>query len=49
MQLLRSSGAMTGEELEGARKVLNAAAMTYVAAALASVLTLLRLVLLSRR
>jgi hypothetical protein len=49
MQLLTTSGAMTPEELEGARRVLNAAAMTYVAAALASVLTLLRLVLLSRR
>jgi Zn-dependent membrane protease YugP len=49
LQLLRSNGAMNRTELEGARKVLNAAAMTYVAAALASVLTLLRLLLLSRR
>lgn len=49
MQLLARSGTMTQGELEGARKVLNAAAMTYVAAALASVLTLLRLVLISRR
>ncbi len=49
MQLLERSGTMTQGELEGARKVLNAAAMTYVAAALASVLTLLRLVLISRR
>jgi len=49
LMLLTTSGAMTRQELEGARKVLNAAAMTYVAAALASVLTLLRLVLLSRR
>ena len=49
MQLLEGSGTMTQGELEGARKVLNAAAMTYVAAALASVLTLLRLVLISRR
>ena len=49
MQLLERSGTMTQGELDGARKVLNAAAMTYVAAALASVLTLLRLVLISRR
>jgi len=48
LQLLSSTGVMTRDELAGARKVLNAAAMTYVAAALASVLTLLRLILLSR-
>jgi Zn-dependent membrane protease YugP len=48
MKVLASSGALSPDELEGARKVLNAAAMTYVAAALASVLTLLRLLLLSR-
>jgi len=48
LRLLSSSGAVTQDELVGARKVLNAAAMTYVASALASVLTLLRLVLLSR-
>ena len=48
MRLLERSGTMTRDELEGARKVLNAAAMTYVAAALASVLTLLRLILLGR-
>jgi len=40
---------LTEAELRGARKVLNAAAMTYVAAALASVLTLVRLLLLRRR
>ena len=34
------------EELKGARKVLSAAAMTYVAAAIASLLSLLRLVIL---
>ena len=48
MQLLSSSGTLTRQELEGARKVLNAAALTYVAAALASILTLLRLVLIGR-
>ncbi len=37
-----------GEELRGARKMLRAAAMTYVAALAASILQLLRLVLLTR-
>ncbi|MFP4385531.1 MAG: zinc metallopeptidase [Spirochaetia bacterium] len=48
VRILRKSGAMTERELHGAKKVLRAAAMTYVASALASVLTLLRLILLSR-
>jgi Zn-dependent membrane protease YugP len=38
---LRTGGYMTQEELAGARKVLNAAAMTYVAAFITSLLTLL--------
>jgi Zn-dependent membrane protease YugP len=38
---LDSGGLVTGEELNGARKVLNAAAMTYVAAFITSLLTLL--------
>ncbi len=41
MKNLESSGLLVGDELVGARKVLNAAAMTYVAAAAQSVLTLL--------
>jgi len=41
MTNLESSGLLVGDELVGARKVLNAAAMTYVAAAAQSVLTLL--------
>ena len=48
LRYLSTSGTVSGDEITGARKVLNAAAMTYVASALASVLTLLRLVLLSR-
>ena len=44
---------VTGEELRGARKVLTAAALTYLAAAISSILTLLYFVLraqgLSRR
>ena len=38
---LDSGGLVTSEELNGARKVLNAAAMTYVAAFITSLLTLL--------
>ena len=48
MAILRKSGVMNSSELTGAKRVLSAAAFTYVASALASVLTLLRLVLLSR-
>lgn len=40
---------LVGSEVAGARKVLNAAALTYVAAVLSSVLQLLRLVLMTRR
>lgn len=36
------------DELQGARKVLSAAAMTYVAAAVSAIMSLLRLLLLSR-
>lgn len=45
---LTNKSILVGEELEGAKKVLNAAALTYVAAALSAVLTLLRLILISR-
>lgn len=41
MRYLEGSGLLIGEELSGARKVLNAAALTYVAAAAQSILTLL--------
>lgn len=43
---LESSGQFTEEELKGVKKVLTAAALTYVAALLVSVMTLLRLVLI---
>jgi hypothetical protein len=38
---LQQGGMMSGEELGGAKKVLDAAAMTYIAAAATSILTLL--------
>jgi Zn-dependent membrane protease YugP len=41
MHMLESSGILLGDELTGARKVLDAAALTYVAAALQSILTML--------
>ncbi len=44
--VLRSSGMLTSEELKGSQKVLTAAALTYVAALLNSLLTILRLLVL---
>lgn len=49
MRALESGQMLSGEELRQARKVLTAAAMTYVAAMAVSLAQLLRLVLLSRR
>jgi Zn-dependent membrane protease YugP len=49
MKALASGGVMTQDELAGARAVLNAAAMTYVAAAAAAVLNLIRILLIARR
>jgi len=46
--ILRENNVLTQEELSGVRKVLTAAAMTYVASALTAVMSLLRLILLSR-
>ncbi|MBO5197929.1 MAG: zinc metallopeptidase [Lachnospiraceae bacterium] len=43
---LGNSGILYGEEIDSAKKVLSAAALTYVASAASSVLQLLRLVLL---
>lgn len=46
---LDREGILSGEELTGVKKVLRAAALTYVAAALTTAMQLLRLILLSRR
>ncbi len=46
IQTLRASGSFTEDELAGVKKVLSAAAMTYVAALLVSLMQLLRLVLI---
>jgi uncharacterized protein len=49
MTLLENRSILMGEELVGAKKVLSAAALTYVAAALMAILQLIRLILISRR
>ncbi len=46
LNTLESQNLLTFDEMTGARKVLKAAAMTYVAAAVSSVLSLLRLILI---
>ena len=46
LQILDESGMLYEDELRGAKKVLSAAAMTYVAAAIATLLSLLRLIIL---
>lgn len=47
MRMLESTGALSDDELTGARKVLSAAALTYVASALSAILQLVRLLALS--
>jgi Zn-dependent membrane protease YugP len=47
--ILRQNNVLNEKELKGVRKVLSAAALTYVASALTAIMSLLRLVLLSRR
>ena len=49
LAILKNDGILEGKELAGARSVLTAAALTYVAALVSSVLQLARLLLLSRR
>ena len=49
MRALASGGYLSQDELQGARKVLSAAAMTYVAAAAMAILQLVRMILLSNR
>ena len=51
IKLLRQTGLLDAEELKGAKSVLSAAAMTYIAALLTTIMTLVRLLALrnSRR
>ena len=48
LKLLEQTHTLTPDELQGAKKVLTAAAWTYIAAALTSALTLLRMILIAR-
>lgn len=48
LTILENSGMLEAGEMTGAKKVLRAAALTYVAALASSILQLLRLILLSR-
>jgi len=47
--ILRANNVLNEQELKGVKKVLTAAALTYVASALTAIMSLLRLVLMSRR
>lgn len=48
LEQLETTGILKRDEIPPAKKVLNAAALTYIAAALSAIMTLLRLVLISR-
>ena len=49
LKCIRETQLLSGEEYRGAKSVLQAAAMTYVASALTAIMQLLRLLLLARR
>ncbi|HHT23929.1 MAG TPA: zinc metallopeptidase [Clostridiaceae bacterium] len=46
IKILNTSGILTSDELKGAKKVLNAAAMTYVASTVSALFSLLRIALI---
>ncbi len=47
IRIIADTGLMQGEEIKAAKKVLNAAALTYVASAATAILQLLRIILLT--
>ncbi len=49
LRCFRETGVLQGEEYSGAKSVLSAAAMTYVASAITAIMQLLRLLLIARR
>lgn len=49
LKYIESSGVVAADELKGAKSMLSAAAMTYVASMLAAFLTFLRLILIANR
>ena len=48
LRVLDQQGYLSPEEMDGARAVLHAAALTYVAAAISSLLQLVRLLIIAR-
>ena len=48
LRVLEGQSLLVGNEMDGARKVLKAAALTYVAALFSSILQLLRLILITQ-
>ena len=46
IKILNASGILAPDELKGAKKVLNAAAMTYVASTVSALFSLLRIALI---
>ena len=48
LAMLKKGNVLTAQELAGAKKVLSAAALTYVASALTAVMSLIRLILIAR-
>ena len=48
LRVLEGQNLLVGNEMDGARKVLKAAALTYVAALFSSILQLLRLILITQ-
>ncbi|MBP5492184.1 MAG: zinc metallopeptidase [Clostridiales bacterium] len=49
LKIIKNDGLLASSEVGGARKVLSAAAMTYIAAAASAIITLLRLISYGRR
>ncbi len=49
LKIIEGTNMLQGEEYKGAKKVLTAAAMTYVAAALTALLQLIRIITIARR
>ena len=49
MKAIRTSGRLTDKEMQASRRVLTAAALTYVAAMASSLLSLLRLIIIAGR
>ena len=49
LESLKGSGVLSEEEIKGAKSVLRAAALTYVAATFAALISLLRLIFIARR